>query len=293
MANVGLKLDEVRNFVEQTNKLRRKIASDDGYRNRIISQGNDYFCIKEFFKEFTRFLRYSENLKIGSLYRVRKSCGDYPFYSKKDIFYPEPNMTHEDRMNNTSFRVLYVSLHEFTAMAETRLDQSFVGSNFQLTRFSTDKEISVFRLGMFSELYLNNPRDSEFSKNKIRKLLGSESLDRTVRGYAALECAIADILYDKSDRYHILSSIIADAIFDEITEVDAIVYPSMQNRYGTNVAIKKDFADTLNVVCTLFNRLDDVYENGFFKYTTLKECSDCSNPDTYNFSEVVGQCCYR
>ena len=293
MAIMGFNLVEVRNFVEQVDKLRSKIVSDEGYRNRVLSQGDDYFRIKKFFQEFTGFLRYKESLKIRSLYRVRKSCGDSPFYLKKDVLYPEPNINHEDRMNNSSFRVLYVSFHEFTAMAETRLDQSFVGSNFQLTRFSTGKEISVFRLGMFSELHLNTPRDSEFSKNKMRELFGSEYHDRTVQGYAALECAVADVLYDKNDGYHILSSIMADAIFGEITEVDAIVYPSMQNRYGTNVAIKKDFADTLNIEFTSFNRLDDVFENGFFKYTTLKECSDCSNPDFFTFSDVVRQCCYR
>lgn len=165
--------------------------------------------------------------------------------------------------------------------------------NFQLTRFPTEKEISVFRLGMFSELHLNTPRDSEFSKNKMREFFGSEHHDTTVQGHAALECAIADVLYDKNDGYHILSSIMADAIFDDITEVDAIVYPSMQNRYGTNVAIKKDFADTLNIEFTSFNRLDDVFENGFFKYTTLKECSDYSNSDVFILSDVVGQCCYR
>lgn len=293
MAILGCSMDEVEGFIAETNKLRNKLIDDSEYRNRVLLQKKDYIFIKDYFENFVRFLKYKKKITIDSFYRVRKAEDSCPFTSRKEVIYPEPSLKHEDRMNNQSSRVLYVSLHEFTAMAETRIDHSFIKKQFQLTRFSTDKELNVFELGLFSELHFKSPRDSLYVKNWIKELLGSGNHDRTVRGYAALECAMADILYDQQNGYHILSSILADVIFAMNSDIDAILYPSMQNRYGTNLAINKEFADTLSVTYTSFNRLTDVYQNGFYKYLTLKECLDCRDPELFEFKDTGRQSCYR
>jgi len=196
------------------------------------------------------------------------------------------NIDHTDRMNNMSSRVLYVSLHEFTAMAETRLDESCINDYFQLTKFSAKREFNVFKLGQFCELYKEMPRDSEFVKDRMNKLLGSPYHDGTVQGYAALECAIADILYDQEDDYHILSSIMADSIFTVNDSIEAIMYPSVKNRYGANLAVKKELADNLEVKVSYVNKLEDVYSNGFFKYQTIKACSGFVDPNLLEFSDV-------
>jgi hypothetical protein len=56
----------------------------------------------------------------------------------------------------------------------------------------------AFKLGQFNELYKNSPRDSELVNAKLTELFGSSDHDGTVKGYAALECAIADILYSQT-----------------------------------------------------------------------------------------------
>ena len=53
--------------------------------------------------------------------------------------------------------------------------------------------------------------DSDCYKNKIIPMLGSEYCDTTVKNLSALECAIADILYNTEEDSHLLSSIFADA----------------------------------------------------------------------------------
>lgn len=186
-------------------------------------------------------------------------------------------------MNNTSFRVLYTSLHEFTAMAESRITSDFLGGKFQLTKFSTNKPIKVYRLGLFSELYLNTPRDSDLVKNKTAELLGQGDHDRTIQGYSALEVAMSNILYDQEKDYHILSSILADAIFSTDKSIDAIMYPSMQNRYGINIAFNKKSADTLQITYSAMNKVTEVHKNGFFRYMTEMECCDFSAPENLIF----------
>lgn len=293
MTVMGFNLDETKSFIKEVKSLRSKIKVDPEFKRKILFHKSEYFSIKDYFKKIVRFLKYTNTINIENFYRVRKVDGDNPFTSKSGVMYPAPNIEHEDRMNNTSFSVLYVSFNEFTAMAETRMDKSFVGKNFQLTRFSTDKEFTIFKLGLFSELYLNSPRDSEYVKSEMVKLFGSENHNKTIQGYAALECAISEVLYAQDDDHHVLSSILADAIFSENPDVEALLYPSMQNRYGLNLAIKKEFADTLTISHTALNCLIEVYDNGFYKYSTLKDCIDCSNAEQFIFVETEGQCVYR
>lgn len=290
---MGCSLDEVENFTKEINKVRKKLINNEAYRSNVIAQKDEYTFIKEYFQNFSRFLRYSDKAEINKLYRVRKLENDIPYSSRKELIYPEPNLDDKDRMNNTAFRVLYTSFHEFTAMAETRIDRSFIDKYFQLTRFSTNHPLTIYQLGVFSRLHLNTPRDSEYVKKEMKEMFGSEGHDSTVQGYSALECAISDVLYDKNDGYHILSSILADAIFSENPEMDAFLYPSMQNRYGINLAVKKDRADMLDVSYSSLNKLTAVYGNGFFKYSTEMESLDFSDPEKYIFTKTKGSCCFR
>lgn len=294
MAIHGFNLDQTRNFENEIKAFRERLKNDLEYKKRVLANKDEYLAIKQYFSEHLGFLQYTVEANIESLYRVRKLKNADPYRDRCELLYPPINIHHKDRMNNISSRVLYVSLHEFTAIAETRMDASSIGSYFQLTRFSANRKIRIFELGLFSEMYKETPRDSESFKKWMTECFGSPHHDDTIQGYAALECAIADILYDQEDDYHILSSIMADAIFTVNTSIEAIMYPSVQNRYGYNVAIKKELADTLEITASYVNKLEDVYSNGFYKYQTLKKSSSSfENPNLLVFSNVEGRCIYR
>ncbi|WP_421282771.1 RES family NAD+ phosphorylase [Aeromonas veronii] len=286
MAIMGFNLDQTRNFEKQIQSLRKKLRSDLAYKEKVLSNGNEYEAIKSFFSEHLKFLQYTFSVSIESLYRVRKLSDSTPFIELSELLYPPKSLDHKDRMNNMSSRVLYTSLHEYTAMAETQLGESYINNYFQLTKFSAKRDFQAFKLGQFAELYKEMPRDSDIAKSKMNELFGSPNHDSTVRGFAALECAIADILYDQEDEYHVLSSIMADSIFTVNSSVEAIIYPSVKNRYGVNLALKKELADTLEIKASFVNKLEDVYSNGFFKYQTLKECTGFSESNILEFSDV-------
>lgn len=286
MAIWGCNLKEVESLVGYVEWLRSEMIRNQSFRAELLQYGECYQSVKDNFQKFTSFLRYHSKIMGGRFYRVRRAKDGVPYTSRKELVYPEPNPEHQDRMNNTSFRVLYTSFHEFTAMAETRLGEGDIDERFQLTRFSTDKEISYYELGLFSEVYLNSPRDSEEVNQKIRKIIGAGASDRLVRGFSALECAIADVLYGGGEDYHILSSIMADAIFTDNPDLDAIAYPSIQNRYGMNFAFTQRFADTLRVEYSCLNRLTKVYKNGYYEYHTIHECLEFDDSDCYEFKEI-------
>lgn len=285
MAVHGCNLDEVQNFIKQISKTKQKLLEDENYLQDVLSQGDNYYKIKGFFEVFVRFIRYFSEVKIPNVYRVRKcdENGNNPYLERGQLIYPPANPKHEDRMNNMSSRVLYTAFHEFTAMSETRLDDSYIGNNFQLTRFKINSPFKVFKLGAFSEAHLNLPRDSVQSEDAMKNFFGETGHNRTMQGFSALECAMADVLYDKGDKYHILSSILADAIFTQLPQIDAILYPSMQNRFGMNLAFKKSFADQMEITFSSLNRLEEVHPNGFFKYATLSSCVNFNDEKPYEF----------
>lgn len=289
----GCNLEEVVNFENNINKLKEKLKKDENYRNDLINGGSSYDKIKEFFQEYCKFLNYIGKINGYDFYRIRKNNSDKPFTFRKELIYPEANSNHKDRMNNKNFRVLYVSLNEYTAMAEARLDSSYIDKKFQLTRFSINNTLTVYKLGMFSELYFNTDRDSQSTQEILKNLFNENITDKLIQGYSALECAIADILYDKTEDYHILSSILADAIFSLNPSIDAIMYPSMQNKYGINLAIKKECADVLEIKYTSLNELVEVYKNGFYKYYTKMECENYENKNNFEFVRVKGKCINR
>lgn len=161
MAIMGCNLDEAESFSREVDALRDRIQNNEGYRHDLLNQGSNYKEIKKYFQAFTRFLQYKFDVNCNAFYRVRRVKGGNPYLSRKDLIYPEPSLEHKDRMNNTSFRVLYASFHEFTAMAESRIDKDFIGKKFQLTRFSANKPLRIYRLGLFGEIYMNSPRDSD------------------------------------------------------------------------------------------------------------------------------------
>ena len=71
------------------------------------------------------------------------------------------------------------------------------------------------------------------------------------------------------------------------------MYPSMQNRYGINLAIKKNLADRLSITYTCLNQLEDSYGNGFYKYKTIKECTKNFEDEIFCFDEIKKASCFR
>ena len=286
MTMLSIGLGEVEALVKEFNRVRIKIRDDEKYREAVVNNERQCDAIRQFFSNFTSFLHYEEDVICEGFYRVRRAPEGVPFRAIKDLKYPEASVHHADRMNNISSRILYTSLHEFTAMAECRIAADFVGQKFQLTKFQIDRNFKAYRLGHFGRLYLDTPRDSVQFFDGAEKLLGSGAGERAIQGYSALEMALGNILYGQDDGYHILSSILADSIFLENPRLDAIIYPSLQNRYGTNVAFNKRTADYLKVKYTCLNRLDEVYANGFYRYSTELECEDYTSPDGLTYKKT-------
>lgn len=255
MTYLAINLKEVDYFISLIERIEKNFPNiSDEENEKIIN--------------FIKFLNYPREYPSEevTLYRVRKSKDTYPFSKKQDLLYPPKNMTNQGRMNDKNTIMLYTSTHEFTAISESRLKENDL---FQLTSFKINKEIKVFYLGYFTHILFNYWRNGKQQEEIFKKFRNDD-----ITAFSALEIAIINKLYQKTEDYN-LSSYISNQIFSTFPDIDAIQYPSIQHNFGFNFAIKKDFVDNhIEIDYSCFNQLTTIYKNGFFKYKTTYELID-------------------
>jgi hypothetical protein len=287
MAIHAVSLKEVEQLQKTIEEIQHAIREDASYREAIDSQRGQYQEIKEYFEFQVRFLRYFHVILPSPFYRIRKIESHVDHYFKvSDLIYPKAEIVKSERMNNASFRVLYTSLNEMTAMSEARLYETSIGQKFHLTQFKSVRDIKAYSIGDFSRAHLNLPRKSEYYKDFCLRYLGDSNVDQIVQGYAALECALYKVLYNTDEYSYLLSSLLADAIFSAHDSIEAISYPTQQTPFGVNIAFRQGVADELKIENSYVNELTNIYSNGFYSYTTLKRCSNFSTPEHLLFENV-------
>lgn len=288
MAIWGVNLEEAEYLQDSIVKIFNDVKGNEGALRDISRDSPYYRVLKDHFRSWIRFLRYSSDIPSGTeFYRVRplNESNIDGVKSVSGLKYP-PKGASRGRMNNHSLNVMYASYHEFTAISECRLK---VNDDFQLSRFKSQCPIKVFELGLFSKLYFTTPRDSAFFKEQVSGIFNVDKVtDSTIRGFAALESGLMDGLYavgHSQELAYYVSSLISDAIFTEFEDIDAIQYPSLQQRFGVNFSFRENVADELDVSLTCVNKISKVYRSGCYKYFTRLECSNY-NSDTLEYKLV-------
>ncbi|WIL44524.1 RES family NAD+ phosphorylase (plasmid) [Pantoea agglomerans] len=276
MAIWTVNLDEAESVKKSIESIFKTIITKPEALKNIKEGGHYYAQLKEYFIQWLKFLQTVNEFPLKTpFYRVRK-LNDALFSGVPDIkgLKYAPKGLQLGRMNNSSINVMYTSFHEYTAISESRLEE---GDRFQLTRFQSNRPVKYHELNMFSRLYFSTPRDSAEYKEAMRTLFRMEGTDTAVRGFASLESALMDGLYanhEDPEISYLVSSIISDAIFTAYTDIDAVVLPSMQQRFGINVCFRETAADNLDITFSCVNQVEKVYNHGFYRYHTETECLD-------------------
>ncbi len=300
MAMWCVSLDEAEEVKESIRRVFEILETNQKAFNEFKNGEGYYQQLKEYFCHWVRFLKTSNILpEKTSFYRVRDlDDKNINGVSKKSELMYAPKGVKWGRMNNHSLNVMYTSYHEYTAIAECRLKEN---EHFQLTRFESGQPIKYFELGLFAKLYFTTPRDSQEFKHQVEQLFGEGNYsDSAVRGFAALESALIDGLYsinENSDMSYMVSSVIADSIFSEVEDIDAIMFPSLQQRFGVNIAFRELTADNLDVCYTCVNKITKAFKTGHYKYQTIRQCVDLTE-NVLKYEDVTPQlrnhhCTYR
>lgn len=261
--------------------------------------------IKEYIEQYLFFMRYTQKITEGYLYRVRIVEKDENRFEKlSDLLIPPKDKSRIGRMNNENLRVLYATFDQNTAEFECAINKLDVGDKFQVTKFKINEPINYFHLGMLSEIIFNLPFKSEAQLSAMEKLgLKNFDLDyRYLKRIALAEGYLADTLYAKEDKdnndnndndknYYILTSLISEIIFDYFKdEIDAIVYPTQRKNYGLNIAIKETKLKKITPDITFENEVKVNHSKKYVEYKTLSSGYLNWSTEKIEFEETPNSC---
>ncbi len=170
MAIWGVGLDEAERVKNDIEKIFEILKSNHEALDEISKGGNYYKHLKEYFRNWMRFVHTSSELPPETpFYRVRhlNTENQNGVDNISGLKYA-PKGTKFGRMSNHSLNVMYTSYHEYTAISESRLEE---GNWFQLTRFKSKNRSNVSNLACFLNYILQPHETLSFLKIRLRNYL--------------------------------------------------------------------------------------------------------------------------
>jgi len=207
--------------------------------------------------------------------RARLTKNGAPWESTSDIYYPPPNLVSHGRLNEAGSPWLYLSLTLDTALAEVCAKENDI---VQVSTF-TVKHDKNLRVGVIGEKFRIARGAGHFIQgdhalpiaNLIRKF-DAESRLKTM-AYLYPDLFFDEILTDKnaaSSKY-LHSRLLAKLILHKQPDIDGIMYHSVVDGGGQNIAVPANRADEiLGFLDTLLVKVLKVYPYGMYEVELVK-----------------------
>lgn len=180
----------------------------------------------------------SVNWSGGVFSRVRALHSPACLNSVSEVVWPENRPAAPGRISVDGHPVIYLASARDTALSETRI----IDGRVALATFDviSGQSMRVFPIG---ELMLILRRGfGTLMKNEAAKSLGDMvnrlPLDQG-RSLAITDAFLYELLTLQREDYR-LSSLVAQEIFNKISHIDAIIYPSRLQLAGINLAVRRD-----------------------------------------------------
>lgn len=290
MARLGVNEETIITIKEDIDKIRNNNKIMESLKNNDNHEIANK--IKDYLKQFFEMLQYRTTIENGCLYRVRLIEDDIDYYSEySELLIPPPGAISLGRLNNKNINVLYTSFHYHTAMMESGVNKLPADRRFQLTYFNINSPLNCYELGTFSKIVFNLPMYSDIQAKSYKDfgfVIGVD--DEYIKKLAFLEKYLLDILYaenNKNNYSYVLSSLISEVIFETNNKdrIDAIIYPTQQYRFGTNLAIRSESIEKLSLKYTFANKIYKKHSYDLFKYHTEFE-GEMNNEKKIEFKKV-------
>ncbi|MDD2468328.1 MAG: RES family NAD+ phosphorylase [Desulfobulbus sp.] len=180
------------------------------------------------------------------LWRARK-CSSFRGYNNlRDLSHPPAEKTRLNRLNNDFCPLLYTSINKFTAFTEVAASEGdYLHTIGYAIRPNTKLRCAIVG-EVFNTHRSGNAKTSGKLTTELNRILNSSDY-RAARSWVFLDAFLAELLSDKNAnaKGYLHTRAIADYIFNKVSDIDAIYYPSVVLENGVNIAIKPDAATRL------------------------------------------------
>lgn len=226
----------------------------------------------------TRLFEYYKlvTIEIGrgnNTYWRARVAGPEPWPTIADMGYPPQHVAKCNRLNDAGSPCFYGATREVTALCEIAVD---AGQYVQLAGFRVFDETPI-RIAVIGELF-------HVYKTGYLRLVGTDpdgAINRAINSYDRphaesllfIDAFLASLLADASarDKDYMLSRAIAAMIYRD-EKVDGIMFPSVRDNLGMNIALRAgSFDEKLHAVCCFHARIKRIRPFGFIGYEVLRE----------------------
>lgn len=251
--------------------------------NTATTSKSEYDFYKSVEPLFDKYEIISIELGRGTIFWRARIIEDEIYKNLREIDYPPPEFAKQGRLNDRNQPCFYIATRPETALAEVNAQE---GQNVQVAGFRIGMESTV-RLAVIGE-YSNVQKNGYMHfTGKDPQLSLSQMLNSMPREEAMLRLYIdrffAHILRDPnaSTNGYLLTRSLGKIIHSRVP-IDGIVFPSIKDKGGFNIAIKAKPSDEkfLNVCCILAT-MGKKRQFGLIDYTIKKTAH--SLDDKWNF----------
>lgn len=221
---------------------------------------------------------------IGSVYwRGRKCVNADGYLNVSELSYPPAHFAKVGRLNNQNQPMLYLASKRFTAFSEVNANP---GDYIHIIGYRIRKNKSI-KIGLIGDLFhvyrtglsMLLPECGELLNNKLNSFEYESG-----KSIVYVDAYLSSILRNpnaKSNNY-LHTRILAELLFNKVTEVKSIFYPSVAQEGGMNLAMLPVVADdVLEVVSSSIVIIKDRLEFGMYDFIPIKDCIEITSNGSF------------
>lgn len=211
----------------------------------------------------------------GSVYWRGRKCGTEDGYlNVSELSYPPAHFAKIGRLNNQNQPMLYLASRRFTAFSEINANP---GDYIHIIGYKIRKDKSL-KIGLIGDLFHVYRTGLSMLASEAGKHLNDvlNSFEYEIgKSIVYVDAYLASILrnpHAKSNDY-LHTRILGELLFNKVTEVKSIFYPSVEQEGGMNLAMIPVVADdVLEVVSSSIIMVKDRLKFGMYDFIPIKNC---------------------
>lgn len=239
-----------------------RASADPSEIERLLAQVLKFYGVINF--EF----RYDRALWRGVL------CdSDRGHQSIHRVTQPPPQFTKNGRLNDAGRPVLYTSISQFSVLEEI---DAKAGDFVQVVPYQLQPESRLKSCLVGEITHVNRWGRALFSEEigkDLNRIMNGMNFD-VGKSFVFTDSLMASILRDPLAGHHdyVRSRILARLIFAKVSNLDAIIYPSVAHDGAMNFAIQPDAARTkLQIGTTFVIHVRKKYDFGIYDYEVVRQ----------------------
>jgi hypothetical protein len=208
----------------------------------------------------------------GTIFWRARIIENEVFSNLSSLDYPPPEVAKQGRMNDPGTPCFYISTHKETALSEIG---AIDGQLIQLAGFRVTNEspIRFAVIGEYANVYKSGymyfaGRDPDMAISKILNAMPrNEALKKLY-----IDKFFASVLAnpDAAENGYMFSRALAKSVYSRIP-ADGIVFPSVKDRGGFNIAVQAGPSDrSFHNVCCLVVRIEKIRQYSLIEFSIVK-----------------------